>query len=231
MVFCILLPQSIISKMDEEWTPPAHVTAHRRPCPEPWPVAAFLSLLRKWTALRWELREAKGGTCASDAATIPAGKERLHERGPPLCTLLKALGVQGRLLVLFSGRNVGEDNVAMTVRQVRLSSQLRPRTAATFCDPEDAGPERHFLPVERPRSQLHHGPPRRRAEPPACLCLSGDVSSASLSLGQTGQMWAQLLLDLLGKFSFLLSSQVAICHSQCNFRENLLFRKPVSSLV
>lgn len=103
-----------------------------------------------------------------------------------------------------------------------------------------SSPELHFLSVERTR----RCPDQRHKEAsPSTGCLLGRVpslpahgplravSGASQNLGQSGQTEARLLCDTVGKLTLPLAHQVAICSSQCNFYENLLFRKPVSSLL
>lgn len=62
-----------------------------------------------------------------------------------------------------------------------------------------------------------------------CLGLYTDVYITLCNVTEGPNV--KTALDILGKISVLVSYQVAMCNSQVNFLEQLLFRKPVSFLV
>lgn len=122
MVFCILLPQSIISKVDEEWTfslgpvtqacggPGVHLN-HRW---ESWPVS-FL-FLSEQNALHLELTKVKS---SKKLLRLESGKEKLDKYSPSCLYITETSRGLGGDRVLLESRHVGKGDLAMRIQEAQ----------------------------------------------------------------------------------------------------------------
>lgn len=112
MVFCILLPQSIISKVDEEWTfSPGHFPRACYGARDAYTITGILAwddfsclLPSEQTVLLLELtkfKRSKSTATTSDTQTFESGKVKFRNAVLLSCTLWKALGVWGGYLSCF----------------------------------------------------------------------------------------------------------------------------------